>query len=94
MAVRTGPWDSRAEVSPHAPRFPHASRHDDEVPSTVTTEKSLLLTMSMRTFDIATESAASAFGPRAAAPRGLYGITALLAGGVSGSPVPIHKFGS
>jgi predicted Na+-dependent transporter len=40
-------------------------------------KKALLLTMSMRDFAIAAGLAASAFGPRAAAPLGLYGITVL-----------------
>jgi predicted Na+-dependent transporter len=45
----------------------------------------LLLTISMRDFAIAAGMAAAAFGPRAAAPLGLYGITVLVWGtGVAG----------
>jgi predicted Na+-dependent transporter len=46
----------------------------------VPAKKSLLLTMSMRDFAIAAGLAAAAFGPRAAAPLGLYGITVLVWG--------------
>jgi predicted Na+-dependent transporter len=45
----------------------------------------LLLTISMRDFAIAAGMASAAFGPRAAAPLGLYGITVLVGGtGVAG----------
>jgi hypothetical protein len=43
-------------------------------------KKSLLLVMSMRDFAIAAGLAAAAFGPKAAAPLGLYGITVLIWG--------------
>jgi predicted Na+-dependent transporter len=43
-------------------------------------KKSLLLVMSMRDFAIAAGLATAAFGPKAAAPLGLYGITVLLWG--------------
>jgi predicted Na+-dependent transporter len=43
-------------------------------------KKSLLLTMSMRDFAIAAGLATSAFGPKAAAPLGLYGIVVLVWG--------------
>ena len=47
--------------------------------------KALLLTTSMRDFAIAAGLAATAFGPGAAAPLGLYGVTVLLWGtGVAG----------
>ncbi len=47
--------------------------------------KALLLTTSMRDFAIAAGLAAAAFGPAAAAPLGLYGVTVLLWGtGVAG----------
>lgn len=51
-------------------------RHRASIPA----KKSLLLTMSMRDFAIAAGLATSAFGPRAAAPLGLYGITVLIWG--------------
>jgi len=48
--------------------------------ATVPAKMALLLTMSMRDFAIAAGLATSAFGPRAAAPLGLYGITVLIWG--------------
>jgi predicted Na+-dependent transporter len=48
--------------------------------ATAPAKKALLLTMSMRDFAIAAGLAASAFGPKAAAPLGLYGITVLIWG--------------
>jgi predicted Na+-dependent transporter len=43
-------------------------------------KKSLLLTMSMRDFAIAAGLAAAAFGPKAAAPLGVYGVVVLIWG--------------
>jgi hypothetical protein len=48
--------------------------------ASVPAKKSLLLTMSMRDFAIAAGLAAAAFGPRAAPPLGVYGITVLVWG--------------
>jgi len=48
--------------------------------ASVQAKKSLILTMSMRDFAIAAGLAASAFGPKAADPLGLYGITVLIWG--------------
>jgi predicted Na+-dependent transporter len=47
------------------------------------TRKALLLTTSMRDFAIAAALAASAFGPAAAAPLGVYGVTVLIWGTAS-----------
>ncbi len=49
-------------------------------PASIPAKKSLLLTMSMRDFAIAAGLAAAAFGPRAAAPLGLYGVLVLVWG--------------
>jgi hypothetical protein len=51
--------------------------------ATVPAQKSLLLTMSMRDFAIAAGLAAAAFGPKAAAPLGVYGIIVLIWGTAS-----------
>jgi predicted Na+-dependent transporter len=51
-------------------------RHRASAPA----KKSLLLTISIRDFAIAAGLATSAFGPKAAAPLGLYGITVLIWG--------------
>ncbi len=48
--------------------------------ATVPAKKALLLTMSMRDFAIAAGLAAAAFGPKAAAPLGLYGVIVLVWG--------------
>lgn len=47
---------------------------------TLPARKALLLTLSMRDFAIAAGLATAAFGPDAAAPLGLYGITVLIWG--------------
>jgi predicted Na+-dependent transporter len=48
--------------------------------ASIPAKKSLLLTISMRDFAIAAGLATSAFGPRAAAPLGIYGIIVLMWG--------------
>ena len=48
--------------------------------ATIPAKKALLLTMSMRDFAIAAGLATSAFGPKAAAPLGLYGIPVIIWG--------------